>query len=506
MVKLLFLCCISFVTFEAYMNGADGKADKFFLAFVIAGALGILLLAKHWIQRFSAFFEKNFYLILAVYLCILFVLQIICGIHLRYIPMWDLGAVYDGAVSWLENGNIDAYQEYFYYFPNNLGLLVFYRIFFGIGYLFAGEGTDYFAVAVAAGSIAVTVFRMSVVLIAKRLLGAEYGIVMMVLLLLCPPLYFASAAFYTDVMSMAYPALFYLLYLCSRKEESWKKRLFWYAGMALTAAVGMEIKFTVVIIVIAVGLEMLLRGEWKKCLALAGVHIFFICAVFGAVNHAVYPKLLDRGQAKAQNTPYLHWIMMGARGNGSYNGEDYEFTRSYTDRKEQHAALKTEIARRYHELGFEGLMDLWKDKTVKCFGDGTYALSDFLDDSPQNDIGWNDWILYSGKDFDGYRTICLGSFVTVMLLMLFSVLGSLRTTRGISVDANAIWLAFFGIWFFLMLWETSGRYFLNMLSVMLLAAVLGLPYMEKWLRRMLFLVRAGWRNEKLRQGSGQKTL
>lgn len=206
---------------------------------------------------------------------------------------------------------------------------------------------------------------------------------------------------------------------------------------------------------------------------MAAVHILIICAVFSAADGVVYSNLLDREQAEVQNTPYLHWIMMGAKGDGRYDGDDYNFTRQYTDREEQQEALKTEIARRYTDLGFDGVMDLWKAKTIKCFGDGTYALSDFLDDSPQNDTSWNDWLLYSGKNYDKYGTICLGVFVTIMLLMLFSVLGSMRRRKDSRIDVPALWLAFFGIWFFLMFWEASARYFMNMLSVMLVVAVVG---------------------------------
>ncbi len=478
-VKILFLLCISFVAYEAFMDGADGKADKLVMGLVITLSLAVLLLTRFWVRRHLQFFEKHFVKILAGYLLVLFVVQILCGIHLRYEPMWDLDSVYGGAISWLKYGNIDSYKDYFYYFPNNLGLLIFFRAYFGLLYLFLGNGMDYFAAAVVMGSVMLTVFRFSVVWIAKKLLGTEYGAVMMVLLLLCLPLYFAAAVFYTDVMSMAAPPLVYLLYLYSKEEESWRGRLLIYAEMAVVAAIGMEIKFTVVIIVIAVALEMLLEGKWRKCICMAAVQIIFICAVFCAADRIVYPNLLDRGQAAVQNTPYLHWIMMGAKGDGSYDGNDYNYTRQYTDREEQRAAVKAEIARRYKRLGISGVMDMWEAKTVKCFGDGTYALSDFLDDSPQNDISWNDWILYSGKDYDKYSTLCLGVFVTVMFLMLLSVVGSMGRRRDRRVDIPALWLAFFGIWFFLMFWEASARYFMNMLSVMLVAAVLGVAHMER---------------------------
>lgn len=103
-------------------------------------------------------------------------------------------------------------------------------------------------------------------------------------------------------------------------------------------------------------------------LLMAGINAIVIATIFSAANNIVYSGLLVKEQAELQNTPYLHWIMMGAQGNGSYNPADYEFTRSFEDKEERQEALKAEIVRRYKELGIKGTLELWKNKTKKCFG------------------------------------------------------------------------------------------------------------------------------------------
>lgn len=494
-VKWLFLLCIAFVAFEAYINGADNQANKLWLLVLLAAGLTCLMVTRQIARKYRETIEKHCWKMTVGYLFILFVLQIMIGNVLRYTPTFDLDAVYGGAVSWVENGNIAAYQDYFYYFPNNLGLLTFFRILFGIAKTLSGSSVDYFFVGVIAGSVSLTVMRFSVIWICKKLLGSEYAVVSMVLMLFCLPLYFAAATFYTDVMSMAAPALFYLFYLYSREASSWKKRIGWYLAMSLVAAVGMEIKFTVLIIVIAVTIEMLLKDSWKNCLLMIGIHILVIAGIFALVNRMVYPSLLDRTQAEKQNTPYLHWVMMGAKGDGYYNPEDYEFSRSFDDPEERDHAIKEEVIRRYREMGVQGVMNLWKAKTIRDFGDGTYALSDFLDDGPVNETGLHDWILYAGKNYKQYRTVCLGFFVMIMVLMLAGVLESMCRWGVAAGKETAIWLAFFGIWLFLMLWETSGRYFSNYLSVMLIAAVLGISYLEEKMFSFWTWLRASWKNE-----------
>ena len=495
-IKVLFMLCIAFVTFESYMYRADGIVEILPLLLVIFITLGCLSLSKYLAGRFRHIVEKYFTIFFIIYLLCTFIVQIILGRQVRYTPMWDLGSVFNGAVSWTEQGNIDNFADYFYYFPNNLGLTVLFKGYFMAVHAVLREKTDYFMAALVLGSVVVTVFRFSVIQISRKLFGEEYAVTAAVLLLLCFPLYFAAAVFYTDVMSMAAPALFYLLYLYAKSAKSLKKSILWYVLMALVAAVGMEIKFTVVFIVIAVGIELLLRGEWKCLAMMAGVHLIVICAVFSTVDSVVYSRLLTREQAEKQNTPYLHWIMMGAQGDGSYNPQDYEFTRFFEDKSEQQKALKAEIKKRYREMRIQGILDLWKKKTIKCFGDGTYALSDFLDDEPAETSKWNQWLLYSGNKYDRYQTLCLGVFVAVMLLMLFGVIGSFGRKRVLSAEMTALWLAFLEIWIFLMLWETSARYFTNYLSVMLAAALFGLPYFEISLKRAVYAVRRSWRRER----------
>lgn len=464
------------------MYRVDNTVKLLPLLFIIVLVLGCLCLVKNFAEKYHYFFEKYLKMLLFFYLLFTFILQIILGNQVRYTPMWDLGSVYDGAISWIEQGNIDNYADYFYYFPNNLGLMLLFKGYFTVINVISGAVTDYFIAALILGSVTVTVFRFSVVWISKKLFGDEYAVTAMVLLLLCIPLYFASAVFYTDIMSLASPALFYLLYLYSKNTDSFGKKALWYFLMALVAAYGMEIKFTVAIIVIAIGIEILLTYGLKQFLLMAGINFIVIASVFSASDHIIYSNLLTREQAEVQNTPYLHWIMMGAQGNGSYNPADYEFTRSFTDTKERQKALKAEVINRYKELGIGGIFELWKKKTINCFWDGTYALSDFLDDEPVKESIWHKWILYSSEKYNNYQTLCLGVFMTVMLLMFLGVVSNLRGKYILTAEMSALWLAFFGIWLFLMLWETSARYFTNYLSIMLLTALYGFSNLERYLK------------------------
>ena len=99
------------------------------------------------------------------------------------------------------------------------------------------------------------------------------------------------------------------------------------------------------------------------------------------------------------NTPLTHWVMMGLNDSsrGAYHPDDYTFTRSFSDPKERNDAILDVIGERIQEQGFDGLTRLFSEKTIKAFGDGTYAISDFLDDGSEARGALHEYVLYDGK-------------------------------------------------------------------------------------------------------------
>ena len=99
--------------------------------------------------------------------------------------------------------------------------------------------------------------------------------------------------------------------------------------MGLTITIGSLNKFTVIIIAIAIGIDLLINRKFKEFTKIL-VSVVSIMMIFNVTfNLYMYSSHLDRQTAKGENTPYNHWVMMGLKGDGVYNPEDYEFTRKY---------------------------------------------------------------------------------------------------------------------------------------------------------------------------------
>ena len=166
--------------------------------------------------------------------------------------------------------------------------------------------------------------------------------------------------------------------------------------------------------------------------------------------------------------------MMGLKGNGIYNGEDYEFTRSFKDPDERRAAIKQEIKRRIAERGFIGMVELLTEKADITFGDGTYGLSDFLCFREKNTSVLHEYLVKGEKNYKTYSNITTGALLAVYILIIaggaYEVFSTESKTRELLVPR----LALLGLFIFLLCWEARWRYFSNYIPIIFLSAVIAL--------------------------------
>lgn len=436
-------------------------------------ALVLTVLLCEWalIRKHENTLRKHTALITVVFLTGMAVLQLTMGWKLRYKPVYDIDAIFGGAVEWVETGTFASYYDYYYKFFNNFGGL---RFMYWILWLAHALGLrDYYfaAITVNCAFSILTMFATSQV--AKKLLGVRGQMMAYVLFAVSPPFYFIAPAFYTDAMSMPFPILTYWFYLLAKERSPLRVRLLLYTLMGVSTALGSQIKATVVIMFIAIVIDGVLNWNWKRTTAMLVVVATILMLGQAGLEHTIYQHL-DRSEAEQKSTPLLHWVMMGLTGNGMYNPSDYEFTRSFTDREEQSAALKEEIKRRIRDLGPEGLVSLLTTKGNILFGDGTYGLSDCLGGEPLGETSLREWLLSGGEYNETYRHICTGVLLALYILMILSGFRDAFSSHNITFSAFAPRLALFGLLLFLICWEARWRYFSNYIPLVFISALPGL--------------------------------
>lgn len=425
------------------------------------------------IFKHDAFMLKHYKKLLFFFAAFMLILQIIFGCILRFDPVFDMDAIYGGAIEWVETGTFASYYDYYYYFPNNLGGMSLLYIFFKLA-SYLGI-SDFFTVGLIVNSILSVCAMLICSLTAKELGGAKHAVFILAFFLCSLPFYFIAPAFYTDSLSLIFPILIiYLALRLRRAVQPWQTAVF-SVLIGLTASIGMMIKSTVIITLLAVIICLLMNKKLLKalvcCLCSACVIIISLTAFnsYFASRH-----LTDAEKARIQNTPYTHWLMMGLKGTGGYNAADYEFTRSFEDPIERNQAINKEIRRRISELGPAGLIELAAVKGALSMGNGTYALSDFLDDSPVRQSPLHSFLLYSSPYYPAYSSICCGIHLSIMFLAVMSalekLLAALKKKYTEPARFMAPYIAFFGLALFLLMWETSGRYITNYIPILFICA------------------------------------
>lgn len=470
----IFLCSFVVIFGKVLFDDSIHEYDTVFLLVSLVAAVGLVILSYSLLMRYSGVIERYYRIILVIFLSVYGILILVNGFILRFTPTFDMDAVYGGAVQWVQEGTFRNYYEYYGYFPNNLGAMTILHTVFSIASFFGIS--DFFAVGIIFNTVLLTATILITSLTCRKLRGSVAGVMALIFFVLCIPFLFMGAAFYTDSLSLLFPVLFYYLYLHFKEQETWKNRLIFAGGMAVVLTIGMMIKFTVLIVLVAVIIDALLCLDLKKVGLIAAFSVCIALISFGIMNAYMYHVHLDKEECEQLNTPYLHWVMMGMQNNGYYSPEDYEYTRAQIPEERNRACLR-KIEERIQGMGVFGLTELFINKAVVCFGDGSYALSDFLDDSPENETWLHRYILYEGEDFKDYQQLTTGILLAVYLFMVLGALDCLREKKESSkLSCLAPRLASLGILAFLLLWETSGRYFTNYIPFMLICAVLSLVW------------------------------
>ena len=473
---LLFAACFTFVIASILFRGSyQGAAQQIAMEAGAAVCFIALCLLDRLAGRYERGLEKNYKRILIIFSAAMFALEMVLALALRHGTWYDVGALHQGAAEWAETGTFAGFYEYYGYFPNNLGGMTFLYVFFKAASL-AGF-TDYYAVASLVTCMMLTSMMAVASLICKRLAGIKSAVLSLALFALSAQFWVLGGAVYTDTLSMLFPVLIFYLYLLAREKKGWG-RVRLYLLMGLAAGVGSLNKITVLIMAVAVLIDVCLRSEWKELFKLAVCVLGLAAAMHMALNACLYSAHLSREEAQRNNTPLLHWVMMGLKGNGRYNAEDYAFTRAL-DPEKRGTVLLEEIGRRVRERGVSGMVDLFSQKSAIDFGDGTYGAHDFLGITPERHTWLHDFVLADGPFYWLYSGYTTALHIALMLFMLIAAYRRFMAggTRGQEEGALLLplYAAVFGVWLFLLFWEANPRYFSNFAPVIIVCGVLGIP-------------------------------
>lgn len=442
----------------------------------VATVVYLLFKVKEWLSRYESWLEKYFVWILLIFLALYGILQLLIALKLRFVPVFDLEAIWGGAIEWYETGDFVQHEWYFYRNKNNMGgLLVLYLA----NLLMGGITRDYFLIGVVVNVLGILITVCLLALSCRDLWGAVAGVLVLVMVSMMLPYLFMGAAFYTDALSLPYVMAVLYVFIRMIKTKKMSYQILAALIIGCLGAIGGWIKGTTWIVVMAAGIVLFLRKNAKTVAFCGGSILIAAFAVNILVQAAIYGNHLQEKDRRSEVPPSTHWIMMGLEGNGAYNPQDFEFTYSFTDYEERDRAIEREIINRIRKRGIGGMLELFTSKTVMDYGEGTLGLSDFLDDGPINDSSFHDYVLYQGQHYSIYRGYCsiiVFSFLLFFLYGVYQKCGNVNQGEGAN---TLIHVSFLGIFALLMIWETNYRYFTNYTPILILGGVMGIMGIQR---------------------------
>ena len=318
------------------------------LGFIIFG-LALILLYKLINKKIDNNISLKKEIIISVIIFgIIFISQIIYAYYMKAYPGWDWNDIFSSAQNYVLNNKTAIDWEYFKLFPNNYGMLYLEILLFKILNIFniAKSTTALIYATIAVNIILIDIAIILTYLTIRNMLGKKQAIFSLIIMLLNNAFFVYIPVFYTDTVTMLFPiAILYCYSLWDKKQNNnWLLVI-----ISVTTIVGIKIKFTVIIMLIAIVIDMFMKNKFKKIikpisiLAVSMLLLYFLTS-FIETRLNIFPYDISKNN---KQMPYTHWIMMGMtekdfqggkKLTGWYNYDSMQYTLSYNTTKERKEA------------------------------------------------------------------------------------------------------------------------------------------------------------------------
>lgn len=369
----------------------------------------------------------------------------------------DLANFHHAALNKIETGEWSRYG-YFSHYPFQKGWLA---IIYGLYKVEKFVGiSDLRTLPLALNVIMLFFSAVFAYKTSEKLMGLRASV--LVLLTICVnPVYYISAGYcYTFVPGLFFIMLVIFLSLYDK----------WYCKVLLGffAAVGYDLRATVIIAFVAVTLYAVLRHE-------KGFAIGILLSVFGfAVGYFVFKAVINSLAFETTGVPYAatHWIVMGTTGMGGIDNNIIKMDSKFESAHEMISADIAYIIDYYKENGASRALWLWNYKLSEFLGEATPRIVRYNSSSTDYNTLWR-YLSGNEKLFTEY--FC-------EILRLVSLVNGILAVIKIGVKKAdkfyPVFIFLFGYVLFYTFWECGSncgsRYFFLAMPVLQAVGVYGL--------------------------------
>lgn len=382
-----------------------------------------------------------------------------------YIQVWN-------AASELSEGRALTSELYFLTYANNIKPMLYLSVLFRISKFLHFQDPFYFALIWNVCQVLGAVWSVGILAGNSKEEREKYRIPILFIFVCTLPIWAITQTFYTDGMSFVMGIITLALIRLALETSSKWKAFSLLALAGLFAGIGISMKVTASIPIIAGFIVFCFCRCFLKKWGYIGAFFFFTVVFLGLIDlwsgsYEIWNK------AKETSDPIINWVALGMKGNGSWedNQEYVSYTHSLLTKAE-----KTEYAIQYIQ---ENHSDFWDishliKKIRYNFASGHFGTANYTYYAiKEHNLIWeifSPWGKYYWRTsqlcfcfiFSIYTVYLLGAVVTLRRLILKK---ELYCTKAIA-DLSLI-----GIVLFLMIWEANNRQLYNQLPVIILGAV-----------------------------------
>ena len=407
-------------------------------------------------------------------------LMLLCGYYLAHEPFCDNYSVFRGAAMIRYYGKISrdvnqSVYEYLAHFSNQWGFVLLLSLFPAdlLGVSFESNTILYLLSGILALLFAMSFFVLLQTV--KKRFGVQAQLMLLFCLVLFLPQYPAMAVLYTDTFSMPFAILALCCMLHIDQHSPRRKVIGLSVGIGVFLLIGSMIKMTCMILFAAAVLVWLLTLNPRRAAVCIMIPTLICAGGLKAVNTHMVRRVFEPNDVSRYETPLLHWIMMSIPTEDNLYGsctDDYDYTWGLMEQGASHEEIMESIHTRMEErLGaFRSLKDIIYAvlcKNANYMGDGTFGMTEMLDDSPLRENILSSFVLYDRPYYALYADLCGGIWLAQLTM---SVLICLKHIQKRCVSLSIPMIAFLGLMIFEMIWEARSRYIFNLTPLVLLIA------------------------------------
>lgn len=472
-INIVFIFIFGFIIIGGllFKNRAYGSSNQLIIiASTLIWCILLFVLFKK-INMSKEISNKKKNIILVCFFIIFFIIQLIVAKQLQVIPTWDFGINFQAARNCALNNVLDLGGVY----PNNyfltFCLTILYKISSFLGYM------DFETLSIIINIVFIDLSIFVIYLIIKKLLNVNYALLTMSICLFISPFLLYTPIFYTDTLSMFVPVLIFYIFINIMDINSLKENIILLIILGILSFIGYKLKGSTIVTLIAIFIIWLFKASSLKeksiKILIPTITLIVFVIIYNLIINFVLPNL---DKYESHNLPITHYIMMGMNDDnliyGSFSQHDFEATYEHSVDK---VSFNLKIIReRFTKRKILGNIKFYAIKTLDTWTDGTYFAPEKLSRKPINNTWLHSIVLPNGK----YFNICFNFYTGIVLAMyIFMVLGcilDIKTQINSLDNKTLLRCMLFGIWLFLLIWETRSRYLVDFVPIMIILTVLSL--------------------------------